>query len=137
MRFAKYIMVALLSLSACKKAVEHKEQDLLLQLIVNGQWVITKYTINSNDIGPLVFSHYRFQFKKNFTVDAINNGTVENTGTWNGSIATKTITANFPNPNSTLALLNGTWSVTDSGLDYVEATQTVNGENRFLHMDKK
>ena len=136
MRFATYLMVALLSVSACKKIVQKQEEDALLQLIVSGQWAVSKYTIDTSDV-VLMFAPYRFQFKKDFTVDAINNGVVENTGTWNGSIATRTITSNFPNPNPTLSLLNGTWRVTDSGSDYVEATQTINSKNHFLRLVKK
>jgi len=33
-------------------------------------------------------------------------------------------------------LLNGTFIITDSGLSYVEANQTVNGEVRMLRLDK-
>src|SRR5438874_1867615 len=116
MRFIFCLAVALVSFSGCKKKVESVKEDLLLKLIVEGQWFVKKYDKGSNEITS-AFSAYSFQFKKNFTVDAINYGTVENTGTWNGSIDTKTITSNFQNPSPTLALLNGTWLVTDSGLD--------------------
>ena len=136
MRLATYLMVALLSLSACKKAVQKHEEDLLLQLIVSSQWVVNKYKIDTSDVAPM-FTHYRFQFKKDYTVDAINDGVVDNTGTWSGSVTTKTISSNFPNPNPALSLLNGTWHVTDSGLDYVEATQVVNSKNHFLRLVKK
>lgn len=136
MRFVTYLAVALFSFTACKKKVENVKEDLLLKLIVSGQWAVTKYTADTSNV-TADFSPYRFQFKKDFTVDALNKGAVENTGTWNGSITTKTITSNFPNPNPTLLRLNGTWLVTDSGLDYVESTQTVNGKHCFLRLDKK
>jgi len=136
MRFIFCLAVALVSFSGCKKKVESVKEDLLLKLIVEGQWFVKKYDKGSNEITS-AFSAYSFQFKKNFTVDAINYGTVENTGTWNGSIDTKTITSNFQNPSPTLALLNGTWLVTDSGLDYVKATQSINGESCLLLLQKK
>lgn len=136
MRFLICLIAVGLSMSACKKKVEAVQEDLLVKLIVDGQWAVTKYTKGVADV-TADFSPYSFQFNKNFTVDALKNSTVETSGTWNGSIVTKTITSNFPNPNPILALLNGTWLVTDSGLDYVESTQTINGENRFLRLVKK
>jgi hypothetical protein len=136
MRFIFCLVVAFVSFSGCKKKVESIKEDLLLKLIVEGQWFVKKYDKGSTDI-TAAFSPYSFQFKKDFTVDAINFGTVENTGTWNGSIDTKTITSNFQNPSPTLALLNGTWLVTDSGLDYVKATQSINGQACLLLLQKK
>ena len=130
------VVAALLSISACKKKVESVKEDLLVKVIVDGQWAVTKYTQGSNDL-TAIFSPYSFQFKKDFTVDAINNNAVEKTGTWNGSIATKTITSNFPDPNPILQLLNGNWLITDSGLTYVESTQTINGNACFLRLVKK
>lgn len=128
-------MLVVFSAAGCKKKVEQRQEDLLVNLIVSGQWVVTKYVKGSSEVTS-DFSPYRFQFNKDFTVDAINNGTVEATGTWTGSIATKKVTSNFPNPNPILLLLNGEWLVTDSGLDYVNATQTINGEYRFLRLVK-
>jgi hypothetical protein len=135
-RFLLYIIVAGLFLSGCKKKVENAKEDLLIKLIVSSQWVVTKYSKGSTDVTG-DFSPYSFQFKTDFTVDAINNNIVEKTGTWNGSIATKTINSNFPNPNPILELLNGTWLITDSGLTYVESKQTINGESCFLRLVKK
>lgn len=136
MRLALCFMVVLLPALGCKKKIENVKEDLLVNLIVSSQWVVTKYTKGTTDV-TADFSPYSFQFRKNFTVDAINNGTVETTGTWDGDIATKTIVSNFPNPNTILVRLNGTWLVKDSGLDYVESTQTIGGETCFLRLVKK
>jgi len=129
-------MVVLLPALGCKKKVENVKEDLLIKLIVSGQGAVTKYTKGATDV-TADFSPYSFQFKKDFTVDAINNGTVEASGTWNGEIATKTIVSNFPNPNPILSRLNGTWHIKDSGLDYVESTQTISGNACFLRLKKK
>lgn len=123
-------------LSGCQKKVESVQEDMLIKLIVSSEWVVTKYTKGTVEVTG-DFSPYSFLFKKDFTVDAINNNIVEKTGTWNGDIATKTINSNFPNPNPILVLLNGTWLITDSGLTYVESKQTINGENCFLRLVKK
>ena len=136
MRFLICLLAVVLCVSGCKKKIEAVQEDLLVKLIVDGQWTVTEYKKGSTDVTS-GFSPYSFQFKKNFTVDAINNTAVENTGIWNGSFATRTITSNFPNPNPILVLLNGTWRVTDSGLTYVESKQTVNNESCFLRLDKK
>jgi len=136
MRFVICFMVVLLPDLACQKKIENVKEDLLIKLIVSSQWVVTKYTKGATDV-TADFSPYSFQFKKDFTVDAINNGTVVASGTWNGDIATKTIVSNFPNPNPILSLLNGTWHVKDSGLDYVESTQTVGSDDCFLRLVKK
>lgn len=136
MRFLIYFIACALCFSGCKKKVEDVKEDLLVKLIVDGQWAVTKYTKGTADV-TADFSPYSFQFKKDFTVDAVNNNAIENTGTWNGDIGTRTIVSNFPNPNPILILLNGTWHVTDSGLTYVESSQTINGENCFLRLVKK
>jgi hypothetical protein len=135
-RFLLYAIVGGLLLSGCQKKVESVQENMLVKLIVSSEWAITKYMKGTVEITG-DFSPYSFQFNKDFTVDALNNNIVEKTGTWNGDIATKTINSNFPNPNPILALLNGTWLVTDSGLTYVEAKQTINGENCFMRMVKK
>ena len=83
------------------------------------------------------FSGYRFQFKDDNTVDAIKNGAVEKTGSWVGNATSRTIVSNFTNAAAALMLLNGTWYVNDSGLTYVVASQTVNGEARNLRLDKQ
>ena len=136
MRFFICLLAVALCVGGCKKKVEKVQEDLLMKLIVEGQWTITKFKKGSADV-TTDFSPYRFQFKRDYTVDALKTNNLETTGTWDGSIATKTIISNFPNPNPILVLLNGTWLITDSGLTYVESTQTVSGEKRFLRMDKK
>lgn len=136
MRFLLYVCLVFFAAAGCKKKVESVKEDLLVKLIVEGQWAVTKYTRGSADV-TAEFSPYSFQFNRNFTVDALNNNIVETTGTWNGDITTKTITSNFPNPNLILVKLNGNWLVTDSGLTYVECTQTINGDACFLRLVKR
>ena len=136
----KYILpavMAMLLFSACStKTVEEQQKDLLVQLIVNGQWAVTNYMKGTADV-TAEFSGYKFQFKDDNTVDAIKNGSVEKTGSWVGNATSRTIQSQFTNATATLMLLNGTWYVTDSGLTYVESTQNVNGEARKLRLDKQ
>lgn len=83
------------------------------------------------------FATYKFQFKTDFTVDAINNGAVENTGTWNADAVAQSITSNFSNAANPLLLLNGTWTITNSSWTWVEAKQNLNGELLSLRLDKQ
>jgi hypothetical protein len=136
MRFFIFLVVVCMAATGCKKKIDAIKEDLLVKMILNSQWVVTKYMD-----GPVEktadFSPYYFQFRKDYTVDAFKDNAVTTTGTWSGNIDTKTITSNFPNTNPILQLLNGSWLITDSDLSYVQATQTVNGQERFLRLVKK
>lgn len=83
------------------------------------------------------FAPYKFQFKTDYTVDAINNGTVEKTGTWNADAVAQSITSNFSNAVDPVALLNGTWAITNNSWTWVEAKQTASGELLLLRLDKQ
>ena len=79
----KPIVVSLLFvllLSGCKKAIEQKKQDLVIQAMTNGQWMITNFVRNGNTITD-DFNGYKFQYYSNKTVDAIKIGLVEKSGT--------------------------------------------------------
>lgn len=129
-------MLSLAVLAAsCKKIIENAQEDLVVKAMTDGQWRVTLFKRDAVDV-TADFSAYKFQFRSNKTVQAINNGSVETTGTWDGNASNKTIASNFINGNSTLALLNGTWQITKNSWTYVEATQTVNNELRSLRLDK-
>lgn len=104
--------------------------------MTNGQWVITSFTDNGNNITSS-FSSYKFQYYSNKTVDAIKNGTVEITGTWDGSATTMTTSANFPGATSPLDLINGTWHIDDNSWTYVAASQTNGSEIKTMRLDKQ
>lgn len=130
-----FVLVLTLSIN-CKKEVVKAAEDLIVQVMINGQWVVSKYTLGSNDI-TLNFSGYKFQFYSNKSVDAIKNGVKERSGTWGGSSATLTIWADFPNATSPVLLINGNWNIIDSGLDYVEATQANGTEIKTIKLIKQ
>lgn len=87
-----YTLLFLFILAACKK--EKKAENLVIQAMVNGQWKVTNFTKSGVD-KTIDFASYKFQFETNFTVDAINNGTLEKTGSWNADASAQTITSNF------------------------------------------
>lgn len=126
----------LLLLTGCKKAIENAQDDLVIRAMTDGEWVISSFTVNSNPITP-DFSNYKFKYYSNRTVDAIKNGAVEKTGTWDGNSTTMIISANFPSAAYPLTQINGSWLVTRNGWTYVEATQTVGPDVKTLRLDKQ
>jgi hypothetical protein len=130
------IILSLVCLVGCKKIIEKKAENAIMKAMTDGQWVITSFVSDSTNITS-DFSAYRFQYFDNYTVDAIKNGTVENTGNWEGDVQAMNISASFPNATNPLILLNGTWHVTDNSWTYVEATMTVGSTVRSLRLDKQ
>jgi hypothetical protein len=131
------IIVFLVVVLGCsKEKQEQVQQNLIVQAMVNGQWKVTSFKRDATDI-TADFAPYKFQFKENLTVEAINNGSVEKTGTWNADPTALTITSNFSNAVNPLALLNGTWMIKNTTWTSVEATQSVSAEIRTLRLDKE
>lgn len=122
-------------LTSCKKATKEAREDLVILAMTDGQWKVSSFTLNGTTITS-DFTNYRFKYFSNRTVDAINNGTVEKTGTWEGNSSTMTISASFSGAILPLFLLNGTWTITRNGWTYVEATLTAGSEVRTLRLDK-
>ncbi len=119
----------------CKKTVESIAQDLVVQAMTNGQWIVTKFIQNNNNITSS-FSAYKFQYHSNKTVDAIKNETIERTGNWDGNATAMTTWADFPNAPTPISLINGTWNITKNSWTFVEATQTNGTEIKTLRLDK-
>jgi hypothetical protein len=122
--------------SSCKKAIEQKQKDIIIEAMTTGRWFVEQYKDTTTDVTADFFG-YEFQFYENGKVDGILNTTTIS-GTWSSDVSNYTITAAFPPAASdTLKRLNYTWKITDSYLDYVEAkTTTASGDN-ILHLRKK
>lgn len=103
--------------------------------MTDGQWKVTSFTQNGTDITSS-FSTYKFQYYKDRTVDAINNGVVEKKGTWNGDASTMTTSAQFIGAANPLVLINGDWHIDNNGWTYVVATQTIGSETKTMRLDK-
>jgi len=130
------VFLALACFGCIKKAIEEKQEDLVIKAVTDGQWKVTEYECNWQYVND--FEPYAFQFKTDNTVDAIYNGTVESTGTWTASAETKTIKSNFSNTSSpALLFLNYTWTITGSSWTTVNARR-VNGpgDTCRMHMEK-
>lgn len=122
-------------MASCAKTIEAAKEDLVIKAMTDGQWRVTKFTKSTTDVTSN-FSPYKFQFKTNNTVDAINNASTESTGAWTADATNRTISSSFTNANATVSLLNGTWQITNNSWTFVEATQSVNGEVLTLRLDK-
>ncbi|MBL7744467.1 MAG: hypothetical protein JNN00_13415 [Chitinophagaceae bacterium] len=119
----------------CKKAIEKMQEDAIIKAMTDGQWVVTSFVQNGSDI-TTNFTGYKFQYYSNKTVDAIKNGSVEKTGTWDGDASTMTTWANFTGATAPLTLINGSWHIDNSSWTYVIATQTITGETKTMRLDK-
>jgi hypothetical protein len=123
-------------LTGCKKSVQNIEEDLVIKAMTDGQWAITSFTQNGNNITS-VFATYKFKYYSDRTVDAINNGTVEKTGNWDGNAATMTTWASFANATSPLSLINGNWHIDNNSWTFVVATQAVGTETKTMRLEKQ
>jgi len=121
--------------TGCQKAIEKKTENAIISAMTDGQWVITNFVNNGFTITS-DFSAYKFQYYSNYTVDAIKNGVVENTGTWNGDPATMMITANFNGAVAPLDLINGSWHIDDNSWTYVVASQASGSTIKRLRLEK-
>jgi hypothetical protein len=124
-----------LILGGCKKTIDKLKENAVISAMTDGQWVITNF-VNNGAVITSDFSAYKFQFYNNQTVDAINSGVVEKTGTWDGDASAMTITANFPNSGASLTLINGIWHVDNNSWTFVVASQNSNSETKTLRLEK-
>ncbi len=126
------------SITGCNKIKDKIIETQALNFITVGQWKVASFSESGTDHSN-EFSPYSFQFRTNYTVDAIKNGTKEISGTWIGTEANSVVTiqSDFPqNAIAPLPFLNGTFLVQDAGLNYVEATKTQNGVVSSLRLEK-
>lgn len=130
------LFIFILLLTACKKTIQDVQEDLVIKAMTDGRWIVTSFTLNGSDITP-DFATYKFKYYSNKTVDAINNGTVEKTGTWDGNATTMTTSANFIGAVYPLALINGSWHIDRNGWTYVEATQTNGSDIKTMKLVKE
>ncbi len=130
-----YIILILVTSFGCKKQIEEQQQNIIIQAMTTGEWKVTNYMKGGTDVTS-DFAAYKFRFKDDFTVDAVNNLTVEKTGKWNADATARTITSEFTNATNPLILLNGIWNISNNSWTWVEAYQNTGTETRTLRLDK-
>lgn len=138
MRNALQLTVLLLCFSflSCKKAIENKQREILIDAITNGEWQVQQFIEGSVDITSQFYG-YTFQFAEQGGVQAKYIGSVFANGTWVGDVNNYTITSQFPSATDPLQKLNGIWKLTDTYWDYVEAEMAIGTGKNILHLRKK
>ena len=129
------LLIFFFSLLSCRKTLEEKARDIVVNAMVSGKWSMTHFTLDGANI-TTDFTGYSFQFFENETVDAIKNNTVEATGTRKGDAANMNISAHFTSVSEPLSLINGTWSITNNSWTFVEAKQNPGSQVKTLRLDK-
>lgn len=130
-----FALIILTSSLSCKKFIENKQRDAILDAMTNGVWLVEQYFENTLNITS-DFQNYEFQFYENGTVKGTLGTEVAN-GTWVADTDKYTITATFPAATNPIAKLNFTWQIKDSYWDYVEAETTTPAGKNILHLRKK
>lgn len=128
-------LLCFLLFTGCAKTIEQIQERKVIDAITNGQWHLTSFIKAGNDI-TADFAPYRFQFHENNTIEAIKDGNVQNTGSWEADVNARSITSSFPGAATPVSLLNGTWKISNNSWTFVEASQTVNNELMTLRLEK-
>jgi hypothetical protein len=127
--------LTLLFSMSCKKVIEKKVQDMVMDAITNGEWIVEQYFEGDVNLSS-EFLNYSFKFNSNGTL----TGTVGSTatdGTWVPNTTDYTIVTDFPTAGDPLKKMNGLWKIKDSYWDYVKAEMTTSNGIKLLKLRKK
>jgi hypothetical protein len=127
--------LALFLSTSCKKAIEKKAQDMVLDAMTNGEWIVEQYIEGSNNVSNQ-FLNYSFRFFSDGTVTGTINSTATN-GTWAANASDYTISSDFPTASDPIKKLNGLWKIKDSYWDFVKAERTTADGTNVLYLRKK
>jgi len=128
-------LFALFFSTSCKKVIEKKVQDMVMDAITHGEWIVEQYHEGDNNLSNQ-FLNYSFKFNSNGTLKSTVNGTVTD-GTWAPNTSNYTINADFPTAVDPLKKLNGTWKIKDSNWEYVKAEMPTDDGRKLLTLRKK
>jgi hypothetical protein len=114
-----FVIIILLMASCSKEKSSEVKENLILDYMTAGSWVLDLFTSSTINILP-EFNGYTFQFNRNGTVTA-SKGTMVVTGTWYGNQDDRSVTASFPQGSGPLLRLNATWYLFNTTLNSVQA----------------
>jgi hypothetical protein len=134
-RLPIYFLILLLLSIACNKIIEKKKQNVAMDAITDGRWIVKEYKAAGLYVTS-EFNGYEFQFYQDGKVDGIQNTTVTQ-GNWNGDVNQMTITSNFGVAPQPLSRLNGLWKITDNSWTNVTAYNVNGADTNFLQLQKK
>ncbi|HSB93431.1 MAG TPA: hypothetical protein VLC28_09950 [Flavitalea sp.] len=124
------LLVAGLFSSCIKKAIEDTQKQKVIDAVTKGAWYVSSFKQDTTDL-TFYFSGFLFYFKEDGTVRAVKNTDTTN-GSWVGDIASRTIASEFPSAPPPIFLLNGTWKIEDSYMNYIVASMsTQTGKNQL------
>jgi hypothetical protein len=135
MRKLFWLTITICLLWSCKKAIEDKKKEIVLDAMTNGQWYVYSFLEGDQNL-TTAFAPYSFQFYRDGKVSGLT-ATTEEKGTWAGDPNSMTISADFPTAGDPVKKLNAVWKITNNSWDYVKAETTVEGVNRNLYLKKK
>jgi len=130
-----YLFVFLPFSFSCKKAIEEKKKDIVVEAMTDGRWFVKEYKAAGIYVTS-EFNGYEFQFYENGKVEAILNTNITN-GTWTGDVNALTITSNFGGAPQPVSRLNGVWKLIDNSWTYVKAYYVNGADTNFLDLQKK
>jgi hypothetical protein len=123
------------ALVSCKKTVEEKARDLLMEAITDGIWSVTGYMQDTTEIGH-EFQGYDFIFYTDQSM-VVAKGSDTLTGTWKGDIYARSIKSECNSADDPVKKINGEWIIKESNWHYVKAEmKTATGMNT-LEMKKR
>ena len=112
MRNAFYLLMLLTfagQFASCtKEQIQQKVEDMVVQVMVDGVWVVSKYEEGGQDLTASL-QGWECQLYENRTCTAKKDGVTIN-GTWDGSYANQPMTGNF-GVAPPLNKMNGTWQI--------------------------
>jgi len=130
-----YLFVLLPFSFSCKKAIEEKKKDIVVEAMTDGRWFVKEYKAAGIYVTS-EFDGYEFQFYENGKVEAILSTNITN-GAWTGDINALTITASFGGAPQPVSRLNGVWKLIDNSWTYVKAYYVIGADTNFLDLQKK
>jgi hypothetical protein len=130
-----YLFVLLPFSYSCKKVIEEKKKDLVVEAMTDGRWFVNEYKAAGIFV-TAEFDGYEFQFYESGKVEAILNSNITN-GTWAGDINALTITSTFAGAPQPLSRLNAVWKLIDNSWTYVKAYSVIGADTNFLDLKKK
>ena len=130
-----YLFVFLPFSFSCKKAIEEKKKDIVVEAMTDGRWFVKEYKAAGIYVTS-EFNGYEFQFYENGKVEAILSTNITN-GTWTGDVNALTITSNFGGAPQPVSRLNGVWKLIDNSWTYVKAYYVNGADTNFLDLQKK
>lgn len=129
------LLLLVVNFSSCiKEQVQKKVEDLVVQVMVDGVWEVSKYQEDTTDM-TAPFVGWECRFLENRTCTATKGSTIVS-GTWDGSYADQTMSGHFGNIEP-LIRMNGTWKIIRSTYTTGQFERLVNGKVFKLEIKKK